>query len=195
MPRPRSDPHWTPLLPFLTGRTFVGGLDPDATIEHATIGLVQQNLQNEPIATWTDRKLEDYCRRYNIGWAVCFSPAAIQRFSDWCKTEPAKIEPTKAVLDGDLPGVLFTIKRPRLSYALKGQAELAEANCHHITLANVVPENGVVVLSLHYQAGMRASPSRVQVELEPSDADPIGFLRLRLTGPADRVTLTWGNAE
>ena len=95
-------------------------------------------------------------------------------------------------MDGDQPGVLFTIHRPTLSYALKGQAELRDANCHHITLAHVIPENGVVVLSLHYQAGMRASPSRVHVEVEPSDADPIGFLRLRMAGPADRVTLTWG---
>jgi hypothetical protein len=27
-------------------------------------------------------------------------------------------------------------------------------------LANVVPDNGVVVLSLHYQSGLRASPTR-----------------------------------
>jgi hypothetical protein len=186
MPRSRTTPHWTPLLPLLTERSFVGGLDPEATIEHATIGLANQTLQNEPIENWQDQKLEEFCTRYNIGWAVCFSPAAIKRFSTWPMTE----RPI-SVMDGDQPGVLFTISRRNLSYALKGQAELREANCHHITLAHVIPENGVVVLSLHYQAGMRASPSRVHVEAEPSDADPIGFLRLRMAGPADRVTLTW----
>ncbi len=185
MPRPSTAPHWTPLLPILTQRSFVGGLDYEATIEHATIGISNGILQGEPIESWRDARLEEYCKRYNIGWAICFSPTAIARLSAWPMAERSV-----SLADGDRPGVLFTIKRP-LSYTLKGQAELREANCRQITLAHVIPENGVVVLSLHYQAGMRASPSRVRVEVEPSDTDPIGFLRLRLTGPADRVTLSW----
>ena len=100
-------------------------------------------------------------------------------------------ERTASVMDGDRAGVLFTIRRSKLSYALKGQAELREADCQKITLAHVIPDNGVVVLSLHYQAGMRASPSRVRVEVEPSDTDPIGFIRLHMASPADLVTLTW----
>ena len=66
-------------------------------------------------------------------------------------------------------------------------------------LADVVPEGGEVILSLHYLAGLKATPSRVKIEKverepsshDPTGHDPIGFIRLKLTDPAPRVTLTW----
>jgi hypothetical protein len=187
IPLPRTAPHWAPLLPFLTQRNYVGGLDPDGTIEHATIGFLNQNLAGLHISRWTDGALEEYCTQYNIGWVICFSPSAMKRFSDWKGAE--KTVPVK----DETEGFLFTIKRSSPGFALKGQAQLVHADSHHITLANVVPDQGVVVLSLHYQAGLRASPSRVHVEREPVALDPIGFLRLRVAGPVARVTLTWGD--
>src|SRR5947199_10086 len=69
-----------------------------------------------------------------------------------------------AEVKDDGPGHLFHIHRRRPSLALEGRAELLYADIHHITLGDVVPENGKVLLSLHYQEGMRASPGRVQVE-------------------------------
>ena len=96
-------------------------------------------------------------------------------------------------VEDDTHGYLFLIKRARRDFALKGKAHILHADWHHITLADVVPENGVVVLSLHYQAGMIASPSRVQIEREPCSHDPIGFIRLKVAGPVVRLTLTWGN--
>jgi hypothetical protein len=79
------------------------------------------------------------------------------------------------------------------SYALKGsRARWLHADSAHIALADVEPnENGEAVLSLHYQAGMRVSPSRVQLERELDPYDPIPFVRLRLPGPVVRVTITW----
>ena len=186
LPLLRTSPHWTPLLPLLTNRSFVGGLDPDATIEHATIGFVDQNLARQHISQWTDEALEEYCTQYNIGWVICFSPSAIKRFSDWSGAEKIK-----EVTDETTGYLFFTIPRTP-NFALKGQARLIHADSHHITVGDIVPENGVVVLSLHYQAGMRVSPSRVHIEREPSALDPIGFLRLRVAGPVSRVTFTWG---
>jgi hypothetical protein len=92
-----------------------------------------------------------------------------------------------------VPGWLFLVKHAPRSYTLKGKAHMVHADWHHITLADVVPDDGTVVLSLHYQTGMRASPSRVQIEREPNGDDPIGFIRLRVAGPVARVTLTWGD--
>ncbi len=186
MPRPRTTPHWTPLLPLLTDRSFVGGLDPGQTFFHAAIGLADKVLQEEPITDCSDATLEQYCTRYNIGWVICFAPDTIKRFEAWSQTEKLA-----AVQDGDVPGVLFKIKRASLSFALQGHAQIKHADNRYIELADVRPENGVVVLSLHYQDGMRASPSRVQVDRKPDPVDPIGFLRLTMTGPAARVTLTW----
>jgi hypothetical protein len=62
---------------------------------------------------------------------------------------------------------------------------------HHITLADVVPEDGMVVLSLHYQSGLQAAPTRVQIEPGQDAADLIPFVRLRVDRPVARVTITW----
>ena len=85
---------------------------------------------------------------------------------------------------------LFAVARPH-SFALKGRAVCLRADPQHVALADVQPEDGQVVLCLHYQAGLRASPSRVQVERELDPYDPIPFVRLRVPGPLTRVTLTW----
>jgi hypothetical protein len=177
--------RWTPLLPILTGRSFIGGLDPDATIEHSGIGIVDQALNGRHISTWSNTALEDYCRLYNIGWVACWSPTLIHRLRAWPAASPV------CTLDDHGPGFLFAIKRDVMSFTLKGQTQVVHADSDHITLADVAPQDGVVVLSLHYQRGMRALPTRVQVEREPDAYDPIGFLRLRLAGRATRVTLTW----
>lgn len=184
----RKDSRWAALLPLLTERTFIGGLDPDGTIEPSSICLTNLTLEGRPIATWGDEQLADYCRRYNVGWIAGWSPAVVKRFDGWPGADKLV-----ALHDDAADGWLFRVKRAS-RFALKGKAELLEANARYITLKNVEPDKGlgVVVLSLHYQAGMRASPGRVQVDPEPSGDDLIGFVRLRLAAPAARVTITWG---
>lgn len=185
--RSRQASRWPALLPTLTGRCYIGGLDPDGFIEHSSISLMNEKLEDKSIADpnfWDDQKLADYCRRYNVRWVAAWSPAAIKRFADW----PAARKRAEFVDTG--VGCLFEIDR-RSNIALKGQAELVEANGRYITLQNVVPHHGEVVISLHYHAGMRASLPRVQVEPEVSGQDPINFVRLRLAAEAKRVTLSW----
>ena len=46
-PTSREASHWTALLPLLTKRDFIGGLDPDAFIEHTRAGLVDQTLEGD----------------------------------------------------------------------------------------------------------------------------------------------------
>ena len=185
--------YWTALLPLLSAdgsghpRSFLGGLDPAATIEHAYASFNDGVLAGYPISgpRWGDQELQDFCRRYNVGWVVCWSRPALDRFHAW-KTGAV---PVTELHDGD-SGCLFAIHRPH-SFALKGQATWLHADWTHVALADVVPEDGQVVLSLHYLEGLRASPSRVVVEREENLDDPIPFVRLRLADPATRVTLTW----
>ncbi len=185
-PLPRAAPHWSALLPLLTNRYYLGGLDPNGFIEHSAISFLNQLLDGRHISTWTDQQLDDYCRRYNIGWVVCWTPATVKRFAEW-----DGVHSSYPLVD-DVAGYLFTLKRPERSYALKGRATLIHADTQHITLGDVVPdEDGIVVLSLHWQAGLRAAPSRVEIEHEPCGHDPIGFIRLRTASPVARVTLTW----
>jgi hypothetical protein len=182
----REASRWSALLPVLTGRTFIGGLDPEAGIEHSQAGLIRQHLAGEPIGRLSDAALAEYCRRYNVGWVVCWSPAVVARFRAW---KDGVSEVTEVTDDGT--GYLFRIRRERPSLALEGRAELLHADIHHLTLGDVVPENGKVLLSLHYQAGMRASPGRVQVEPALDSRDLVPFVRLRVASPVARVILTW----
>jgi hypothetical protein len=177
--------RWTCLLPLMTGRTFLGGLDPDAGIEHSHASLVEQKLAGRHISRWTDSKLEAFCRRYNVGWFVCWSNAVRVRLSTWKQAAPP------LPLNRRRTVWLYPILRPP-SFTLEGQAKLIHADCRHITLANVVPDpGGKVLISFHYQAGMKTSPERVQIERGYDPDDPIAFIQLRVSGPVTRVTLTW----
>jgi hypothetical protein len=119
-----------------------------------------------------------------VRWVVAWSPAVMERLEKWDAAEK-KTE----LIDLEV-GWLFEIKRTP-NYALRGHAQLLESDGQYIRLANVVPHNGEVVLSIHYQAGMRASPARVQIEQASWGEDQIGFIRLKLAVPASRVTLSW----
>jgi hypothetical protein len=175
--------HWSALLPILTDRAYLGGLDANACIEHTYPAFVRLNLAGRPIGSWRDEELSDFCRHYNAGWAVCRSPAATARFRAWLGRDPV------ASIAGSPPAFLYELPPP--SFALKGHARLLSADFRHISLADVDPEDGRVVLSLHYQPGLCASPSRVQIEREPDPYDPVPLVRLRMPGPVARVTLTW----
>lgn len=192
----RDAPCWSALLPLLTERSYLGGLDAHASIEHAYASFIDQHLAGRNIADWTDAELDDFCRRYNVGWVVCWSPAAINRLRAYQPGSPAPQSgspgaamPVPIAVHDDTPGYLFTL--PPRSYVLKGQARWIGASRQRIALADVIPEDGKVVLSLHYQAGLQVSPGRVQIEREPDPFDPIPFIRLRVPGPVARLTLTW----
>jgi hypothetical protein len=174
----------------LTGRVFVGGLDAEAVIEHATSGLVDGWLAGRPLAEWSDAELDDYCRRYNVGWIVCWSEQARARFAAWSTAGAGQALPAT---ETD-PGRLFALRR-RASYALAGSVEWRSADARRILLANAVPAaadgDGQVVLSLHYEAGMRVSPGRVRLEKKVDSEDAIPFVRLRMREPVGRIMITW----
>jgi hypothetical protein len=200
---PPLAPHWTPLLPLLTERAYIGGLDPEAGIEHTTNGLAEAVLMGRPIRDWTDDALDEYCKRYNIGWVACWSPAACARLRDWSGAKRlATLPPLSA---GELSGCLFAVRRQHYSFALIGSARWLAADPQRIILGDVVPprdgsENHgkkQILLSLHYQAGMRVVPSRVQLDsysierLNSMPGDSRPFVRLWVDEPVTRVTITW----
>jgi hypothetical protein len=141
-------------------------------------------LAGKPLRDWADAELRDYCERYNVGWIVCRTPAAEKRFRSWPDVEPG------AAFQGGRSGRLYIVKR-QPNYALAGSARWDRASTDHIILYDVVPQDGVVVLSLHYQTGLRATPSRVRLERELDSRDAIPFVRLRVDEPVARVTITW----
>src|SRR5262249_28809400 len=139
------------------------------------------------LSEWSDDQLADYCKRYNVGWIVCSTPASVARFKAFRDATPP------SCLDGEGSNWLFGVRRERRSFVLAGQAEWLSADCQRIALGNVVPQDNEVVLSLHYQAGLRALPRQVQIERKQDGHDPIPFVRLRLPGPMTCVTLSWSD--
>jgi hypothetical protein len=190
---PRGEPRWTALLPVLTGRAFVGGLDDGAGIEHATSGLMEGALAGRPLRDWNNVELADYCRRYNIGWIVCGSDVARERFSRW----PEAGQPRELPAAEGERRWLFRVDRAP-SFALAGSVRWRSADVRGILLSDAVParpgpgeSEGQVVLSLHYQAGMRVRPSRVRLEQAVDSQDAIPFVRLRMSEPVGTILITW----
>ncbi len=186
---PRDGPGWTALLPVLTGRAFVGGLDPDADIDHTADGLVDQTLKGRPIDDWTDAELSDYCDRYNVGWVICWSERTAKRFERFREWEEGT-EPAAALRDGG-PGWLVTLRR-KPSFALRGAAHWQSADANRVVLTDLRPdEKHWVVLSLHYQTGLRVSPSRIRIDAYSDPREAVPFVRLELDEPAPVATITW----
>jgi hypothetical protein len=192
----RRDSRWTALLPLLTERAYIGGLDPEAGIEHAASGLTDQALAGKPLDGWSDEQLSAYCDLYNVGWVMCWTRRTIQRFQEWERSGAVESLETLEDPDGAGAGRLFVVRR-RHSFARVGAVGAMNADARRIVLSDVTPENGVVVLSLHHQAGMRVTPGRVRLEAPEAvvvgydSIDSIGFVRLRLDEYTPRITLTW----
>jgi hypothetical protein len=177
--------RWTALLPLLTGRAYLGGLDPDASADFSQMALSAGNLVGRPIGTWTDTELEQFCRRYNLGWVVGWSPDTVARLRQWKLAEPIG-----ELVEADRGGCLFALHRQR-SFILKGQARWLLADCQRVVLGDVVPDGDEVILSLHYQTGLTVMPGRVKIESIPDPDDPIPLVRLRVASPVARITLMW----
>ena len=175
---------WTPLLPMFTGCQFLGGLGAGCCIEHSHPTLVGRTLSGRDITTWSDADLDEFFRRYAVSWIVCRNPIVVERLKECPLLKP------EAYSTGSDGMILFKVITPH-TIVLKGQARVLESDWRHISLADVIPEDGQVVLSMHYQAGMRVSPNRVQIEKDQDDQDSIPFIRLRVQGPVAVLTLSW----
>jgi hypothetical protein len=182
--------NWSALLPLLTDRAYLGGLDPESGVEHSFCGMREGKLNGRPLGEWTDADLAKFCHWYNVGWVVCRSPAAADR---WGRFPIAR--PVARLADGGRPVVVFALDRPR-SFVLSGSAVWEEAGPRRIVLTDVIPDAaGKVELSLHYMEGLRVYPSYIKIKDEsapdPTGHDPINHVRLRMPGPVPRVTLEW----
>lgn len=169
------------LLPLLTNRAILGGAGATNDSDAAFADLHDGVLAGRPITRWTDEELEAYCRRYNVGWIAAANDGSKERLSAWPLIEPICSAGSRQI---------FAVRRPH-SFVLKGKASDVSLDRNGIALADVVPENGDVVLSLHYHEGLRVRPGWVKLEREPDAYDPVPLVRLRMIGPAARVTLSW----
>ena len=185
--------NWSALLPLLTDRAYLGGLDHESGVEHSFCGMADGLLNGRPLHAWTDAELAAFCRWYNVGWVVCRSPVAVER---WGKLPTARVLATLA--EDGRPVVVYELDRPR-SFVLTGSATWEAAGPNRVVLTDVVPDgDGKVELSLHDVPGLRVYPSYIQIRdkdsaPDPTGRDPSNHVRLRLPGPVPRVAIVWEN--
>lgn len=178
--------NWTALIPHITGVPCLGGIDPEACVEHLFCGLRDGKLAGRAFADWGDRDRAEFCRKYNVGWVLCRSAEAVE----WWGCVPT----ARVVRPADADGwVLFELDRPR-SFVLTGTATVERADARQLVLTDLAPDaNGDVVLAFHHQRELRVAPPTVWLDQSAAKDpfDPIPFVRLKLVGPVSRVTLTW----
>jgi hypothetical protein len=212
--------HWTPLLPDLLGsdeRMFIGGLYHMAFIKHhQTAAFGDFHLGGLAIDDCEPAQMVEFCRAYNVGWVVCWSPlskfwfdryplakrvATIPRWStpglppsdnehEWLAMLRRGGQETaiQYMLGAGREYSVYRIDRPH-SYFLKGKGRITSVGPNRVELADLVPEGGAVVVSLHWIDSWKADPP-LTLRPEPVAIDPVEFVRIELPGPVDRVVLT-----
>ncbi len=181
--------NWSALLPTLTGRAYLGGLDGAAGVEHSYCGLRNGRLNGRLLADWTAAERQEFATRYNVGWVAARSPEAVA----WWLADPAASELAR-LPEGPAGGsvTLIRLDRPP-SFFLTGTGTVERADRAKVVLTDVTPDaDGVVTLSFHHQPGLRLAPTSVVQCMGTKDLfDPIPMLTLRLPGPVTRVVVAW----
>ena len=205
-----------PALLGADARMFIGGLYQTAFIRHhemAAFGDFQ--LGDRPIDEWSSAEFRAYCDTYNIGWVVCWSPLSRFWFDRY---EPAKrvatllrhstpgrppsnnehewtamsrmagpAVATRSMLEGEGAYAIYRVDRPR-SYFLKGRGRIVDVGPDRVELADVEPENGAVVVSLHWIDTWQSEPP-LTLRPEPNPPDPVDFVRIEADRPIPRLLL------
>jgi hypothetical protein len=200
-------------------RMFIGGLYQTAFIRHhdmAAFGDFQ--LGDRPIDRWSPAEVRTYFDTYNIGWVVCWSPLSRFWFDRY---EPAKKVATlprhstpgrppsnnehewpamsrkagpnvatRYMLEGEHTYAIYRVDRPR-SYFLRGKGRIVSAEPNRIELADIEPEGGSVVISLHWIDTWRTNPP-LTIRPEPVPPDPVDFVRIEAPGPIAHLVLING---
>jgi hypothetical protein len=173
---------WSPLLPTQTQRSYLGGLGQGGPVEHLRLRWANGMLAGKSLPEWTETEVNGFCTRYNIGWVVSQSPKGTHFWQ----------EQPLARFVGVLPGGLhlFALQRPP-SFFLQGKGRIIHCDRQRITLEDVEPEQGILLLSFHHHDRMRSTDHRVQLEPARGVDGELPLLRLRVAGPVSRVTIQW----
>ncbi len=200
-------------------RMFIGGIYQTAFVKHhnqAAFGDFQ--LGDRPIDEWSDRQFQEYASRYNLGWVVCWSPlsrfwfdqypgakrvAKIPRFVTYTRPPSDNVHEREAIerrssreislkymIEGERDYVIYRLDRP-MTYFLKGKGRIVNVEPDRIELADVEPQDGAVVISLHWLESWVSEPA-LTLKPEPMAPDPVDFVRIEMNEPVGRIVLRNG---
>ena len=158
--------HLPALLPYYTGREFIGGPHPYSIIKHHFAEFHDGILFKKAIDTFTLQELQSYFDLYNIKWIICWSDrsrAFLNRF-------PHYLQPNERVDKF----YTYTVKRTP-SYFYKGKGEIS-ADYNKLQLTEIEPD-GEIIIKYHWLEQLRTDPSRPLERIMLMD-DPIGFIKI-----------------
>jgi hypothetical protein len=190
--------HWTPLLPLLTGRQYVGGLYHLAFIPHRRAALGDWKLADRHIRSWSPSELRAFCEQYNIGWVITWSrasprkeqgqPLSTEVFASLPFCERIATLPRHSTRPEEDQYAVFRVRREHTFFA-RGRGRVVRADYNRIELADLVPDSGQLILRYHWQDGFRAEPP-LGIERAEDSGDAVGFIRIRSDRPIPRL-LVW----
>jgi hypothetical protein len=93
--------------------------------------------------------------------------------------------------DGDGTYAIYRVERPH-SYFLRGKGRIVDVGPNRVELADVEPEGGAAVVSLHWLDSWKSDPP-LTLRPEPAPPDPVDFVRIELDHRVDRLVLENGS--
>jgi hypothetical protein len=179
--------HWSPLLPILTGRTFVGGQYNETPLQHHYAAFGDFTLGGRRIDRWSGGDLQAFFERYNIGWIVCWSPASTAVFNSLTALAPEGEIARHTSRPTERKYHLYSVRRTH-SFMERGRGGIEGADLNRISVRKLEPADGLAVLRFHWLPTLAAVPA---VGLEPVQvgADPVPFIGVRTDHPIERLTI------
>ena len=174
---PYGPSRFVGLLPSLMPRYLIGGPLPNAFIKHHYASFHDGLFLNRPINEYNDNELFEKIDLYNIRWAIAWSDASKSRLEKFGYAR-------KAAQFEDLE--VFEIAGSA-DWFMVGKGTLL-ADYDKIELKDLKPENGKIILKMHWLDGFKPKPE-CELFRYYAAGDPIGFLGLK--NPASEVVLEY----
>ena len=158
--------HLPALLPYYTGREFIGGPYPYSIIQHHFVEFHDGILFKKEIDTISLAELNDYFDLYNIKWVICWSKKSQDFFNKY----------PHYLLKDDKVDKFYTYTVNRTpSYFYKGKGHII-SDYNKLKLTEVKSE-GEIIIKYHWLKYLKTDPPRPLEKVMIMD-DPIGFIKI-----------------
>jgi hypothetical protein len=183
--------HWTPLLPVLVPREYIGGQYQCTPLAHHAASFGDFSLGGRAASEFTPAELKAWCDRYQIGTVIAWSESSRLAFAaapGFEKIAELGRHATAGLKPKEERWWVFRVREP-VSRFLHGKGRVVRAELNRIELADVEPdERGRVTLRYHWHDTLVTDLGQ-PVRRARVDGDPVGFIRLNLEKPVKRLTI------
>jgi len=158
--------HFPALLPYYTGREFIGGPYPYSIIRHHFAEFHDGILFKKEIDTLSLPALKHYFDLYNIKWIICWSKKSQDFFNKY----------PHYLLKDDKVDKFYTYTVNRTpSYFYKGEGQII-SDYNKLQLTEVKSQ-GEIIIKYHWLKYLKTDPPRPLEKVMIMD-DPIGFIKI-----------------